>query len=884
MALDGSLHPSSSESANGTPVFRSGLSLPRKSGLSTTSPLGTLFRLTLASGVPAAVALHLRRGAPVNGRDERGRTPLILAAMRGHAEVCRLLLEAGADAALRDHDGRDALAAARAGGHSPVVAFMATSTPAKAGNGPDPAPTLVRCARQSDKHCAGVLVVPGSPPPDPAATSSPAGGSRREETALAAPTEVEPIAQEVRGTAPGIENAGASQLADGWVAEEEAQDAPPAADDMPEHGTEPANGPVEAAAPAALPVEAPRPEAEVSASAALLWEPEPEPVLVASEGGIETAAAALEAGLTRHTVSIPDPDWVDTDVDLPGTAPAWTAGFVDGFDAYRTVVGLLETALRHGWLPEEDLETLRTHALSSERSQAIAGALRTALGDLGLLIEGEHALDLEREPDGDLVLDEPDFRRSEVADALEFLDGLSGGFRDAEGMLLEAAARAPVLSASEEAFLFREMASSLGTMLRLAASSPSTADIVLSWADRLEAGRLAPKEVSEAEWGVVVEAASAPRNPAAVRTTENDSDGEDESDASDEPDREEDRSAAKALASRLRDAANRITGEGEARQLLGATTLTSRRILELAEGALPPGARAPRRVRGLMASASGSAASDLRLLRRPPEGRQRSRPVNDIRAALERYLALRDAIVEANLRRVVWRARRYARGLVPFLDLVQEGQIGLLRAIDRYDVGRGLRFGTYANWWIRQTMTRCVQDAGRTIRVPVHMLERIAKTRRTTEAFRAKHGFDPQPTDIAGDMKVDVSALERALAADHETVRLEEVEDQSVEDWDASDLVDGSAPSSLVDPGTPLAAALQADLRRQLLAGLQELDQRLARILDLRFGITDGEPLTLEEVGHIYGVTRERIRQIERKALNQMSQHLPSRFFERMVP
>ncbi|MFB9971730.1 sigma-70 family RNA polymerase sigma factor [Pseudoroseomonas cervicalis] len=131
---------------------------------------------------------------------------------------------------------------------------------------------------------------------------------------------------------------------------------------------------------------------------------------------------------------------------------------------------------------------------------------------------------------------------------------------------------------------------------------------------------------------------------------------------------------------------------------------------------------------------------ELAALRRPASRAQQRAGLAGLSDAFQRYIDARQEIVEGNLKRVVWLARRYARAAVPFLDLVQEGQIGLLRAIDRFDPDRGFRFGTYATWWIRQSMSRYVQDQGRTVRVPVHMLERIAKAKRASEALRAKTG------------------------------------------------------------------------------------------------------------------------------------------------
>jgi RNA polymerase primary sigma factor len=163
------------------------------------------------------------------------------------------------------------------------------------------------------------------------------------------------------------------------------------------------------------------------------------------------------------------------------------------------------------------------------------------------------------------------------------------------------------------------------------------------------------------------------------------------------------------------------------------------------------------------------------------------------------------------------------------------------------------------------------------------MLERLARVRREAEAFRARHGVEPTPADIAAAAELDLHAVARALASELEIVPLDgAAEFRALEPHRRDDTE--AVPPSLVDTRTSLDALLHADLRRHLLAGLEQLDRRQARIIDLRFGISDGDPLTLEEVGQMHGVTRERIRQIESKALNRLPRHMPSRHFGRMVP
>ncbi|MBI0436076.1 sigma-70 family RNA polymerase sigma factor [Roseomonas sp. KE0001] len=826
--------------------------------MSKEASLSTLFRLTLASGVPAAVSFHLKRGAPLNGQDGKGRTPLILAAMRGHAEVCRLLLEAGADAATRDADGRDALAAAQAAGHSPVVALIAGYWSADAVSASEQALPPEVDRREPYQECTATPEPPDAPR-FPLEDDGLCPGNRPEgDTAPTATLLALDTAAARMDLAETAEDDAGAELADGWVADDGEQTAAPSADEGSE--VEPVASQGMVAAPPIL-AEPPSPAAG-SSTADQLWEPEPEPLLLMSAIDIERAAAALDAQLTSHAASTTDQDWADTDLDLPGTAPAWVAMFVEGFDGHRAVVRLLEAALRHGWVSEGALDELAMHAATRNKEEAVTTALRTALGDLGVLVEREHALDLSRDADDDSATGSSSLHRSDIADTLELLDGMAGALPDAESLLLEEAARARIPSASEEVRLFRELASARRDLLKLTASSASIPATLRSWADRLDAGLLVSRDVSDADWTAAQE------------------DVDDASNRSSE----EEGSVAKGLAASLREAARRDADAGDAERILSAMALTTRRLLELAEGALPPGRRSAPRRRTAPEHISENTLQGVHLLRRASTSVQASGSAATVESVLERYLVLREMIVKANLRRIVWHARRYARPAVPFLDLVQEGQIGLLRAIDKYDVERGWRFGTYATWWIRQSMSRCVQDTGQTVRIPVHLLERMAKTRRHADAFRVKHGFKPSSLDLAQVTELDVRAVERALAAEREVMPLEEAAGLSAAADHEPGLTREACVPELVDPETPLATVLQNDLRLALLDALQKLDQRAARILDLRFGITDGHPLTLEEVGQSYRVTRERIRQIEAKALDRLPRHLPSRHFESMVP
>lgn len=745
--------------------------------------------MAVMAGVESAVRLHIHRGDDLNARDDKGLTPLMIAASRNNAGICSLLLDSGADERLIDSVGNDALALATAAGAQEAASIIATAKYGRNGRpreafdaatGPSPmavraiadAPTAPAAARNGalDKegdrgNLSPVLTLPGPPqavaPPGPYLNAA----SYAE---LAAQPE---WAGETLGDSDAVDLTG-------WEAEED------------------------------------RPA------------PENDPTLA-------ERASAVHAAISGHTPIDTSEDWDDVDAFLPELAAPLPRA--DNAEARAGLRLLLLRAIREGSVPQATIDDL-SRGDDQTMDEAAESRLRFVINDLGAETDERFeytspAESFEVHVDSEATPDEEET----VADGLAFFDDLESHRNDPMRLYMREAQRERLITAEEEVALAKAMEDGLDAALDALADWSAGLARLLAAAWLVKAGERpldsissGSREEAPPEGGPIDEDAPIALARALTDVNAIAEDGDDDSEADEPADATHDERAG--FFERVDELASIASGENSdrspspaVRDALSSLSIKRSFLIELGDAAVDDG------------SLSAKRFAD----------------------AIRAHRHARDRFALANLRLVISIAKRYLGSGLPMDDLIQEGNIGLLKAVDKFDWRRGFKFSTMATWWIRQQVSRAVADTALLIRLPVHAYEAAQRIHREANAFEKSSGKPLSIHDLGVRLLLDPRKVGAVLRATTVPMPIEGLDlEPNIDEPDSFD---------------PFETAAAAHLRRALDRMLDDLDRKSERIVRLRFGLgVADDPLTLEEIGTRFQVTRERIRQIEAKAMKKL--------------
>lgn len=556
------------------------------------------------------------------------------------------------------------------------------------------------------------------------------------------------------------------------------------------------------------------------------WEAEEDGPAPDDDGALSAAASMVHAAISAHFPINTSEDWGEFDAFLPERAvPLPKAGDEEGREG---ILRVLRRALREGSVPEREIAKLSDNDDGSP-NEAGEALLRLVLGDMGA--ETDERIEPAESEGG---WEEQEADEDEVSEALAYLEETSSGHNEPMRLYAKDVRTGKLLTAEDEIALARDMEEGVSSAL----------DVLASWPDGLSAFLLASERVRSGEIGV--------ESITSGRAVE----GEDQT---------------------LEDISlsfDDVEGEDESGVLLTAAT---REFLDRAGAVKTLADLTERSDKAALRSCLAAAQLSPSFLAGLADNsiKDASTETEHFRLAIGRYFAARKRMIVSNLRLVMSVVKRYQGFGLPFEDLVQEGNIGLMKAVDRYDWRKGFRFSTYATWWIRQQATRAVADMGKTIRTPVHVHDTMLRIKREADELGRDTGCAPSMDVLAQRLSMSHVKIYALMARMEEPVPLHLPDSSGTAPGDC--LVDDSVsadPAALAD-----RAALISILERML----AELDSRDADVLTCRFGLEDGETLTLEETGVRYGVTRERIRQIESSALRKLRHPIRSTILKEFI-
>lgn len=550
------------------------------------------------------------------------------------------------------------------------------------------------------------------------------------------------------------------------------------------------------------------------------WEVEEDGPAPEGDVTLVDAAIAIHKVISAHRPIDTNEDWEDFEAFLPERAePLPKSGNEEGRAAIRR---LLLRALREGSVPEREVAILSENEDGSRNNEG-ESLLTLVIGDIGA--ETDERLETEDPAAG---YEESDNEATSISDVLAFLDELGSRHNEPLSIYAKELGRSRILTAESEIALAQEIEEGIASALDALAAWPEGIAAVLEMAERLKTGEANAENISTS---VVFEPSGDDDGNTSIEpevTLPEDIESEDRDEISTlVPVVGEFIERAIRIAALAGHAGKGGAGEKALREQLAAANLSRSFLLALAGN--------------VTTVAEGAAAR--------------------FSTAVAQHAAARERLALSNLRLVYSIAKRYQGKGLPLDDLIQEGNIGLLRAVDRYDWHKGFRFSTYATWWIRQHVTRALADMGRTIRMPVHVHEKAIRLMRQADLIERMTGREPSPHAIAETLSVKVKWVTTLLARMEEPIPIHEPD---VNEFTPEDSL---ADPGAIDPFEAVAAKELTDILGKLVA---QLEPRAIGVMTLRFGLDGEDSHTLEETGAIYGVTRERIRQIETKSLKKL--------------
>jgi RNA polymerase sigma factor (sigma-70 family) len=814
-------------------------------GIGIKSILNRLLKIAVANGVENAIKVHIAKGDDLNARDDGGNTPLMIAARKKQINACRLLLENGADPLLLDLEGKDAVTIASEAGSGETAALIQSFVP-------------VPVAAQPIEQ------IPDLPPPvtTEQATEPPAASND---------FTVDPVQDELDSE---------WNIGD-WEPEEEA---PP-----PEENPE-----------------------------------------------IALKVKVQQKAISEHVAIDTSADWEDFDVSLPEFAePIVRTAIAETRAAVRSA---LLRVLREGSVPDFQIQDIALSEFGIEDLD-FSNNIRQVINDLGgqtderfeyVSIFDDFTVHLNQE--------ETTEEERNLDSALEYLDHLSGSSNDPGRLYMREMGKAALLSREGEIKVAKRIEGGLMDMMAAISTSPATIAEILRMAAEIREGKVVISTVVDG-FADLNEADDYVAEEDFDEFDEADDDEGEDGSKDLTKKLEELKNEALERFDRITEHFEKMhkvydkegwgtTAYVEAQTALSYDLMTIRftaktieKLCDMVRGQVDDVRKKERELRRIIVDRCGyprdqfldefsgrdktgsrvaSHLLDLKWIEKQaassmPWSTNMGRNISQVQDIQRNLIdlqysvvvplaelkdinkrmnagesACRDAkkeMIEANLRLVLSIAKKYTNRGLEFLDLLQEGNIGLMKAVDRFQYRRGYKFSTYATWWIRQAVSRAIADQARTIRIPVHMIETINKLNRISRQYFQEHGTKPDVALLSDRMEIPEDRIRQIMKFDIEPVPLDTLLDK--EGNLMAELIEDDAQSA------PMTVALQHNIYETVRDILDSLTPNEARILRMRFGIDLSTDHTLEEVGQVFGVTRERIRQIESKALRKLKH--PSR-------